>query len=160
MTKNHEILPSTRDEDLLHCSVSKKSNVPSWNTEEYLTPFMKPQKFPTYPPSLESNADFPTTTQEEPHFPLLSSRRGSISLLCLERNGEVPVIPQEEASLNLNLERSLGVLPQFERHRFPHPLNKPDSPAPIRMEPRESTHNMKGGLRPRLQIQEKSQKPN
>ena len=53
-----------------------------------------------------------------------------------------------------------GVLPHFERHGVPHPLEiRPDSLAPIRMEPRESTHNLKGGLIPHFQIREKPQVP-
>ena len=43
---------------------------------------------------------------EEPCFPLLNSRWGSIPLLCLERNPEVPVTPQEEAGLTLKLNRN------------------------------------------------------
>ena len=82
-------------------------------------------------------------------------------LLRLERNADIPVAPQEEAGLNLKLDRNPGVLPQFKRHGFPHPLEiRPDSIALIQMEPRESTHNMKGGLIPWLQIREKTQVPN
>ena len=110
---------------------------------------------------LERNAEFHATSHEEPHFPLLNSRSGSIPLLCLERNADVPVTPQEEVSLNLKLERNTGVLSQYERHGFFHQLEiRPDSLTRIRMEPRESTHNTKGGLKPQLQIQEKPQVPN
>ena len=61
-------------------------------------------------------------------------RCGSIALLCLERNAEVPVAPREESGIFLTLEWNLGVWSQFESHVFPHPLEiRPDSLAPIRM---------------------------
>ena len=60
----------------------------------------------------------------------------------------------------MKLERNLGVLPQFERHGVPHPLEiRPDSLALIRTGPRESTYNTKGGLIPRFEIREKPQVP-
>ena len=81
-------------------------------------------------------------------------------LLRLERNADIPVAPPE-AGLNLKLERNLWVFSLFKRHGFPHPLEiRPDSLALIQMEPGESTHNMKGGIIPRLQIQEQPQFPN
>ena len=73
-------------------------------------------------------------------------------------NANVPVTLQEEASLKLKLERNPGVLPQFERHGVPHPLEiRPDSLELIRTGPQESTYNMKGGLIPRFEIREKPQ---
>ena len=44
-------------------------------------PFWNPRSFPRYLCPLERNAEFPTTTQEEPCFPLLNSRWLSIMLL-------------------------------------------------------------------------------
>ena len=83
---------------------------------------------------LERKAEFPTTSQEEPRFPLLNSRCGSIALLRLERNADVPVAPQEEAGICLTLEGNPGILSQCESHVFPHPLKiRPDSFASIGM---------------------------
>ena len=59
----------------------------SWNS----------RSFPRYPSPLERNAEFPATSQEEPLYPPLKSRWGSIVLLRLERNANVHASPQEEA---------------------------------------------------------------
>ena len=137
MTKKHKILSSTRDEALLHCSVSKDiarsllelervfhtlHEIPevSQDTRPY------PRETPSFPPQLKKNPVFPSSTQDEGPFPCFVSKRMSTS----------NVSPQGEATLNLKLERNPGVLSQFQRHRFPHPLKiSPDSLAPIRMSP-------------------------
>ena len=84
-----------------------------------------------------------------------------MSQLHLERNNYVPVAPQEEAGLNLKLERNWGSfhnskdtdIPIHLRYAMIHFVL-------IRMEIRESTHSTKGGLITRLQFREKPQVPN
>ena len=122
---------------------------------------MKPQKLP----------EIHVPTREECRVSCHNSRRALFSPPQVEMRVDspassgkvcnIPVAPEEEAGLNLIKERNPGFLPQFERHGYPHPLEiRSDSIAQIRMEPRESTRNMKGGLIPWLQIREKPQVPN
>ena len=100
------ILPWMWDEAPFPAASRVKSHLPSWAWTGHLTPFRQVKKFPTYPSPLEWNAEFPTTTQEKPRFPLLLSRWGSIPLLLLQSNPGVPAAPQEEAVLTLKLERN------------------------------------------------------
>ena len=64
----------------------------------------------------------PTTTQEEPLFSLLISRRASTSLLHGERNPGVPVAPEEEAVTTLHSRGTPGVMPPFHKTRCPNAL--------------------------------------
>ena len=93
-----------------------------------------PHTGPQYPSPLKRNAEFPNTSQEDRRIPCLKSRRGSITLLGLERNADVCVAPEEEAGIYMTLEGSLGVLYEFKSHVFPHPLEiRLDSLELIRM---------------------------
>ena len=93
-----------------------------------------PHTGPQYPSPLKRNAEFPNTSQEDRRIPCLKSRRGSITLLGLERNADVCIAPEEEAGIYMTLEGNLGALSQFESHVFPHPLDiRPESLSPIRM---------------------------
>ena len=73
-------------------------------------------------------------------------------MLNLERNADVPVASQEEVSLYVKLERTRGFATNQETRISPSIPDEADSLVPILMEPRESTHNTKGGLIPWLQI--------
>ena len=52
----------------------EQSQVPSQNSRESLTPFRQLKGAQRSPSQLEMKAEFPTTTREEPRFPLLISR--------------------------------------------------------------------------------------
>ena len=158
--KNYEILPSTRDEALLHCSVFQEISRSLLELKRELDTFYetpeasrdtrshsrgmlsfwpKLQKSPFSPSQLEMRDDSPASFGKECQRPCHYSRGGRSQV---------------------EIGQELGVLPQLERHGFPHPLEiRPDCLAPIRTEPRESNHNMKGGLITRLQIREKEQVP-
>ena len=123
-----------REEVLLCHSVSKESPHFLWNSKGSLTWFINSTSFPKYPSPLERTTEFPATSKEEPRFPRLKSRWGSIALLRLERNGDVPISPQEKAGIYLTLEGNPGALSHFESHLIPHPLEiRPDMLPPIRM---------------------------
>jgi len=81
-------------------------------------------------------------------------------MLNLERNADVPLTSQEEVSLYVKLERTRGFATNQETRISPSIPDEADSLVPILMEPRESTHNMKGGLIPHFLIREKPQVPN
>ena len=103
-----------------------------------------------FSPQLKKSSVFPSSSRDEGQFPCFIWE-GMQRLRCPSRGGWSQLDKGEEP----------GSLPQFERHGYPHPLEiKSDSIAQIWMEPRESTHNMKGGLIPWLQIREKPQVPN
>ena len=80
---------------------------------------------PFAPPHLEMKVDSPALSGKE-------SRRS----LCSSRGGRSHIETQQKPS---------WVVPQPQRHRFPHPLEiRPDAPAPIRMEPRVLSHTRMG----------------
>ena len=104
LEKNHEILPHHEMRPFSRAVSREKTHIPSWNAKGYLTPLMQ-LRGPQDTRPCERNTKFPTTTQEEPRFPLLISRWGSNPLVHLQRNPDVPDTPQEEAGLTLKLER-------------------------------------------------------
>ena len=71
---HHEILPCYLRSPFNAAPFPKKAHVHSWNSKGYLTRFRKLRNFPRYPSALERITEFPTTSQEEQHFPLLKSR--------------------------------------------------------------------------------------
>ena len=158
--KNQRILRFTQDGALLRSSVSQGIPRSLLEIERELdTLYETPEASQDNCPHTRGMLSF-LPQPKKCHFPPPQLKMRVDSLLRLEGNADVPVALQEEARLKRKLERNPGVLPQFERHRVPHPLViRPDALAPIQMEPRESTHNMKGGLIPHFRIREKPQVP-
>ena len=134
LEKNQKILPSTRDEALFCCGVSKEIPHSHFSLERILTPLRQLKKFPDIAVSNERNTEGPATTQEEPRFCLLILRGGSISLLRRERYPSVPVAPQGEAVSNGNSRGTPGVVPQFQKTLMSQfTPDNPDSPALTRL---------------------------
>ena len=65
---------------------------------------MQLQEVPETPVHSRGTPSFTPQLKKDPVFPLLNFRGGSIPLLRRERNPDVAVAPQEEASLTLKLE--------------------------------------------------------
>ena len=61
-------LVSDISQDLVRASAGK-SHVPSLSAKRYLTPLMRPQKFPDTLGSLEGNTEGPGTASSEPLLP-------------------------------------------------------------------------------------------
>ena len=96
---------------------------------------------PFAPPHLEMRVDSPAFSGKE-------SRRS----YCPSRGGRSHSETRVEPS---------WVVPQSQRHLFPHPLEiRPDAPPPIRMETRVSSQNTKGHRHPSCILQKKTQVPN
>ena len=107
--------------------------MPSFPAHLNLSPFA--------PPYLEMRVDSPAFSGKESRRSHRPSRRG-------RSHSETRVEPS-------------WVVPQSQRHLFPHPLEiRPDAPPPIRMETRVSSQNTKGHRHPSCILQKKTQVPN
>ena len=162
LEKNHEILHSMRDEALFQSSVSREMPRSLWKHERVLDTLDATQEVPQHthphssgtpsfladlnlkpfaPPHLEMRVDSPAFSGKE-------SRRS----YCPSRGGRSHSETRVEPS---------WVVPQSQRHLFPHPLEiRPDAPPPIRMETRVSSQNTKGHRHPSCILQKKTQVPN
>ena len=135
-----------RDEALFQSSVSREMPRSLWKHERVLDTLDATQEGPrdTRPhsrgtPSFPAHLNlspFATPHLEmrvnSPAFSGKESRRSH----CPSRGGQSHSETRVEPS---------WVMPQSQRHLFPHPLEiRPDAPALIRMEPRVSSQNTKG----------------
>ena len=99
-----------------------KSHVPSLSAKRYLTPLMRPQKFPDTLGSLEGNTEGPGTPSSEPLLP--SSSRQESRFPCVFWKG-FPAFPAHlrmRPASRGNSRRAPWVVPHAERPRFPSPL--------------------------------------
>ena len=93
------------DEALFRCSISEKS--PSLlSLEKVLDTFYELKKFPDIPVCTpEEHRVSQQNSRTDPFFPPHLEMR-VLSLLRLQRNPDLPVAPQEEASLTLKCQRN------------------------------------------------------
>ena len=102
--QNLEVSPSSRDEALSPCSVSREIPRSLVNSKRYLKSLMQQKNSPTHRSHLRGTLSFPVQLNLSPFCPLISIR-GSTRLLCLQRDPDLTVAPQKEAGLILQFER-------------------------------------------------------
>ena len=105
LEKNHEVPPSSRDEALSHCNVLREIPRSFLNFETVLNTFDATQKVPRHTFLTREELLVSWHNLIWAPSPLLISTWGSIPLLWLERDPDLPVSPLEEAGLTLKLER-------------------------------------------------------
>ena len=159
--ENYEILPFTLEKALLRCSISKESPRFPWNTKGSLKSFTKLQKFPKTP----------VNTWEERWVSHHKSRGAPFSLPQVEMRVDCPASPGKECWHPRHTLRGGWYL--FDTGAVTRGLvtiQKPSISPSIRNQAwfsctdsnvsRESTHNTKGVLMPRLLIRKEPQVPN
>ena len=147
--KSHEILPSTRDEALLHCSVSQQIPRSLLELE---------RKFDILYESPEASQDththsrgilsFPPQLKRSPVFP--ASIRDECQFLCFVGKG-IPMCPsplKRGPVSPRNPSATPGVVPHFEKTPIsPSTTDKPHYPALTQLGPRVLTPNTKGRVK-------------
>ena len=93
---------------------------------------------------------------------LISLRRHewSIALCRMQRNANIPDAPREEAGIYLTVEGNLGPCNNSKAKFFPIHSRSGQMPCTNLNVSRESSHNTKGVLMPRLLIRKETQVPN
>ena len=97
--------PSTQDEALFQSSVSRKTPHFFLKCDRVLVTLDASQEGPQDTRPCERNTEFPTTTQEEPRFPLLILRWGS----CFVCKG-IPMFPSHLRRRPVSYPKSFSLL--------------------------------------------------